>query len=267
MSIRKFDWFSWLSATKRNHRQCPHKIRDGAAFAEILALLYQGGYEYRELQLNVADCDKSCLIKGNVDLLVMVTRPPLDEGGRKLIQRSKSNLETKIIEAIRPFFEICSRDQVMLDTCTKRLLNDEFRDHALITFYKYGDWSWYRQLLGMSKDLDDQTKPRTAAYLAFVPEGAAGLPPLLVIFGMGGNDTLLWARLLRERYSKRVLEIVRSGKAHFLMAELSPRLNINSVEPVSRYNALGDISQPWEVTVIADGIPSQMQCASATSTD
>ena len=42
---------------------------------------------------------------------------------------------------------------------------------------------------------------RTAAYLVHLPEVWAGGPALLAAFGMGGTETLGWARLLATRYS------------------------------------------------------------------
>ena len=254
MATAQFDWLGWLSTPEKNHRLYLHKIRDGAAFAEILALLSKGGYDYRELQLNVARGSRRRPIQRSADLLVMVTRPPLDEDVKKPIQRSNSQLENAVMSVIRPYFEKCSRNHIMLQSCTARLLKHDFSDHAEIVFQQYADWAWYKRLRGMAKDLDD-SNPRTAAFLVFIPKRSPSLPALLAIFGMGGNDTLLWARLLRERYFDNVLEILRSETAHFLMAELSPGNNKEAMEPISQCEALDDIARSWKVTIIANGNP------------
>lgn len=256
MSPRTFDWFGWPSTPEANHRIYPHKLRDGAAFSEILAMLTREGYVYRDVLLNFRDGDDEPVAGSCANLIVMVTRPTLSEDAKKPIQRSHSRQENEIIKAIEPYFEACSRDLVMLHDCVARRIGPPTRDRAEIVFHQYSDWAWYKRLRGMTKDINiqDPAQRRTAAYLVYVPRITSSGPALLVAFGMGGNDTLLWSRILRDQYSDQVREILRSDRARFLMAELTPREG-DPGEPLCKFQTLSDIARRWEVRIVVDCEP------------
>jgi len=254
MKRKQFDWLGWPTNREARHRSYAHKIRDGAAFAEVAAMLARQGYEYRDILLNFPDQGDAVDGGPYAGLIVMVTRPPLSaEEARKRVQRSNSRLETEIIDAVKPFFEKCSRDMVMLhDRVATRFGSQECRTRAEICFHQNSDWAWYKRLRGMTKDInyrDPAQERRTAAYLIYVPRIANRDSALLVVFGMGGNDTLLWCRILRDRYLAKVAEILGSHSPRFLMAELT---SLSEGEPLGKFQTIGNIASTWQSDIIAD---------------
>lgn len=276
MKPKPFDWFAWPSSPESNHRVYPHKLRDGAALTEVAALLVQNGYRYRDTWINFPDRASAGARPSDLPsdgLIALVTRTPVKDEAKKLLNRSHNRLENAIIDVAESCFEICSRDYVELQEPVARHIElPEYRNRSEIVFYQNHDWAWYKRLRGMRKDIllnGDPDQRRTAAYLIYAPRVQGHDLALLVAFGMGGNDTLLWSRLLRERHSTRVGEILSSGEGRFLMAELSPRpeafqeFGVGELSPDAEerrrleqspwdFQRISDISRLWDSKLIVD---------------
>ena len=149
------------------------------------------------------------------DLIVMTTRPPLDdnpsESPHLVIRRTGSPLEQSILNSLRKYFKYCSRLQVTVE--------DEYaqdfepgrddRHHILYTahgahierrhfnFARYRVTTRFKDRKQLSWRPDD---PRTALYLLHVKEAIEDGPDLLVSFGMTGSCGLAWAHIVRTRF-------------------------------------------------------------------
>jgi hypothetical protein len=255
MKRKQFDWLGWPTKSETNHRIHAHKIRDGAACLEVAAMLVKQGYEYRDTLLNFPDHGEAPDGGRYAPLIVMVTRPPLTttDEPKKKVQRSNSQLETEIIAAVRPFFEKCTRNQVILhNRVAAKFGSSENRTRVQIDFRQNSDWAWYKRLRGMTKDInykDTEQERRTAGYLIFVPRIAKRESALLAVFGMGGNDTLVWCRILRDRYRAEIKKILNSDKPRFLMVELT---SPSEVEPLGKFQTIGNIASRWRSDIIVD---------------
>jgi hypothetical protein len=212
----------------KNDRQLrPHQLRDADAFNEISALLNQKGYTYGGLILNFPPkkgarprrVDTSFVTSN--DLIVLTTRPPLDDEkakGKKLISRSHTTLENKVFAALRPYLRSCTRLIVELSPRLAEQLPVAVANRACIEF-KGGYGATYKSysshgLLSMQKA---GFPSRTAMYLVHPPKRHKDDPDILCAFGMGGTETLIWAYLLRTKFpDKLTLDAPR-----FVMAELT----------------------------------------------
>src|SRR5262245_41119798 len=132
---RLFD-FSYQLSRKKDRAQDPHETRDGVAFACLACTLSELGWHYGGILFNYpADpppqpfpVDTSFL--GPRDLLVLATRPPMDDSGRRVVPRSYTALEQRIFDCCRPFLELCCRSQIRLAPEMARLLPAGFENRA-----------------------------------------------------------------------------------------------------------------------------------------
>ncbi|MFY9570672.1 MAG: hypothetical protein WAV20_04615, partial [Blastocatellia bacterium] len=96
-----------------------HALRDSDAFAELAAVLNEQGYVYNGLILNfpVAEEDATEIpTLGPSDLLVLTTRPPLNDDyfDRRFIKRSDTELEKSVLKAVGCYFSVCRRSRIVL---------------------------------------------------------------------------------------------------------------------------------------------------------
>ena len=235
-------WFSY-QAPARALRRHPyiHLIRDGAAFAELAAVLASMGYGYGGLLLNFPShqsfgtqfADIPALTPA--DLLVLPTRPPIsdeEEDERRKVARSHTFLEERVLAALDPFFEICSRAHVKLSRPLSARLPKRLANRANILFTKYSNASCkvYQSYAGAEWDEPDNPNS-TITYLAYTPNVWPDGPGLLLSFGMGGIETLIWNLLLRTQHSSLLEEIVACGQRRFIMGEMTVPAG-NSQPPV-----------------------------------
>ena len=247
-----------------------HKLRDGVALAEMTSTLSKCGYEHGDILLNFPDSN-SAGPRSYADLIVMTTRPPLDDKDqdiRRPISRSYNRLEVEIVGAgeradgkesemtglLRPFFEVCSRSHVQLPQRLARRLPKAKANRRDIQFYVQSHhWAWYHALSYRPIPKDDR---RTAAYLIYVPSmpRVAEGRSLFVTFGMGGNDTLLWCRLLRKHRELHglVSRILVAGKPWFVMAELVPKKEFPEDNDLWVFQDFGKIAEAWDVEIVLD---------------
>jgi hypothetical protein len=200
-----------------------HQLRDGDAFVQLSAVLYSRGYEFGELLLNLtSEDDKTPPVDlsflTSSDLLVISTRPPLDdkkEEDKKFVPSSESSLEKKVFRALEAYFDKCARSRVKLAQPIARQLPVPFRERADITFREYGDGSYMKYRSHNARFWQKPAAPNsTVFYLVRIPAIEPGGPGLLTSFGMSGTETLIWNYLLRKRFPDWVFDY------RFIMAEV-----------------------------------------------
>ena len=201
-----------------------HQLRDADAFVELSQVLYASGYEFGGLLLNrpaggstkAHPVDVSALTSS--DLLVLNTRPPLDdkeEEDKKFVQSSDSSLEEIVFGALRHYFDKCARSRVRLSQPVARQLPDLYKQRADITFREYTDGSYLKYRGHSNRYWQKPNLPNLSAfYLVQTPAIWQGGPGLLAAFAMSGTETLIWNYLLRTRFPEWV------GSCQFLMAEV-----------------------------------------------
>jgi hypothetical protein len=217
MIMRDFYWCSYPTASKSWRHPGnfgpldPHRLRDGSMILDLSPKLYSSGYQFGGVLLNlppeVPDRRRQPS-KPNLtssDLLVLPTRPPLDDDpqDRRTIVKSCTPLETHVHEAIRRFFRYLDRGTATLSDEAVAKLEPEQRNFGSIVFSIFGGGE-VRYLTGAG---EERTLPAstTVAFLASCPSIGTGGPRLLAAFGAGGRETLAWGFLLRTHPGCRSL--------------------------------------------------------------
>jgi len=186
----------------------PFKIRDGAAFSEVAAPLAKLGYEYGEILWNPPFRPRKHKKLGKEhyqfikpdDLVVLTTRPPLSDhthGDKKKMLRSCTHLEDQVFKACKKFFRVCARSHVEI---RKSICGNFEKGYLEFHQHKGARLKYFRRA-----DLHKMKKPQKGTHTAVcfflrlnsIPEYGCGL---VVSFGMGGWETLIWNRIVRSRY-------------------------------------------------------------------
>lgn len=239
----------------------PHHIRDGASFSELAPFFYKRDYEYGGLILNYPapfSTNKSDEIRKfnhsflrKKDLLVLTTRPPMDdqENTKNKLRKSKTNLEKKIFEALRDFFKSCSRDLIILNKNLAVKLDEEFADRAKIVYRQNKRRGTTGQLIEKGADYKEliehhlltfkkyEGPPKTALYLYIIPSAWKNGPDLFGAFGVGGSEGLIWSHLLRTHYLDNLGIDLQSKR--FVMMEMDS-IPLTK-DPTKHPNTLEDI--------------------------
>lgn len=213
--------FSYHMSDQPKGRTRPHLLRDADGFAQLSALLLPAGFEYGGLLLNYPGRSIQPSQLTPSDLLVLTTRPPLDDLLADVHKQSKSTdspLERRVFAALRPYFDVCARSQLVLAEPVAERLTDGFADRAVIEFRVHGDPAYkalktHRDDLRFHRPLRDDL---TAAFLIRTPPIWDGGPSLLAAFAMSGTVALVWTHILRTRLPG----LVRSSRPRFVMAEI-----------------------------------------------
>lgn len=214
-----------------------HQLRDGDAFVQLSPLLYERGYTFGGLLLNLPAKNRLQATHFDLaaftssDLIMLDTRPPMDDLDQKdnrRVPRSYNNLEDSIFEALRPYFKKCARSRIWLSETAAQNLPDAFKNRADIVFKENVDASYkrFREYDPVSQWEKPQKSNMTAVFLIQVDELWEKGPGLLAVFGMTGTDTLVWHYLLRTRYPQWV------GSSRFLMIEMetqAPPLSLTNL--------------------------------------
>jgi len=190
----------------------PSKIRDGAAFTEVTALLGRLGYEYGHIIFNPPFDPKTDKKLGQEhfnfikpeNLLVLTTRPPLDDpkhGDKKHLDRSHTHLEDQVFLEFRNYLAICARSHMQL---TPKVGADF--DKADFNFYQHKS-ARLKSFKRLDEFRNKKTPEDSDLAIGFflrtrsIPVYGCGL---IACFGMGGWETLIWNRIVRTRYTEWV---------------------------------------------------------------
>lgn len=169
------------------------------------------GYEYGGLILNSPGRRRTPQLKSE-DLVVLTTRPPLDdphsEGERRRISQSGTPLEKRILKAARGSFATCKRSIIKLSPDAASRLAPRFANRGWMEFRVYSreepapSYSGYHNPYGRTRKARQHHKPAdpnaTATFLLITPLQGGGT--LINAFGMNGVTTLIWCYLLRTRF-------------------------------------------------------------------
>ena len=155
------------------------------------------------------------------DVLLQTTRPPLDDaqqGGRKQVRRSFTDLEDKLACVWRRYFAHCSRQQVLLDRRLHALLAAPWDDRRQITF-RESEGAPYRSLNNCvgsgARGTIAAEERRSAVFFLRLEEAWPGGPGLIAAFGMDGTTTSVWG----YRLGRDLAHLLR--EPGFVMAEIT----------------------------------------------
>lgn len=211
------------------------KTRDGSASVELAPVLARAGYAYAGQYIN-----PPCRLVGrnrpprqkrkagedawlaDTGLILLTIRPPIDneapeDRGRHSIPRSYSWLEDAVVDRLRDcFFFSCSRDAVQLATRVREHVDPALRHLRFKQNAVAGSW--------LKDRADRPIDPRsTIGFVAYIPrDEAGGMPAILTVFGMGGNDTLRVAHLLGVRAPALLGRVLASPGPRLVLFRLTP---------------------------------------------
>jgi hypothetical protein len=205
-------------------------------FVELLSLLLKHDFLYEDTFLNypqMKDKKRCDFDFQNNDIIVLTTRPPLsDKYQRRTIYRSGHSLEKKMLMLINTCFISLSRHVMYLTEELANHLRKGFENRASIEFYvhknKTSKSAGYKQIARYGHGVDRRwlkwNKPeskktdRSCAFLIFF--SASELLPCkcLFVFGLGGEEGLIFSRILRNGLWDK-LKIDLEGPSRFVMVE------------------------------------------------
>jgi hypothetical protein len=237
----RFFRFSYYVSKKLDRKLAHHQLRDGDATLELAPLLFEKGYDYGGLLLNypykrdhrVEESKKQLSVKlptvppeirqidtsflSPNDLILLTTRPPLDDEIARVreIDRSYTSLEVEVLAALRPYLRTSSRPVMALPGKTAAALHEKYADRATIDFMDRS--ASYQRLKEYDAIVSNKPPkpPRTAFFLIHPPK-KEGSPDIICTFGIGGNESLFWAHLLRKKYPDKFY----IKEPRFVMAEM-----------------------------------------------
>lgn len=218
-----FHRFAYSAAMRDGEVPRPFKIRDGAAFCELTAPLVELGYRYGQLIFNPPFHEKKSprlgpdcfrFIKPD-DLIVLATRPPIDDkhsGDKKRMPQSCTHLEEQIFSKCQKYLATCTRSHIELS----ETVGADF-EWAYLVFqqHKGARLKSHRRLTESRRTTIPKGTDLSIGFFLHtrtIPKYGCGL---VVSFGMGGWETLVWNRIVRTRYSDWLRDPV------FVVAEMS----------------------------------------------
>ena len=219
----RYHRFAYSAAMREGEEPQPFKIRDGAAFSEVTAPLVELGYRYGQLIYNPPFHPQKSVRLGPEyfrfikpkDLVVLATRPPIDDstyGDKKRLSQSCTHLEQQIFTECQKYFAICARSHIQL---SETVGADFERADLIFRQHKGARLKSYRKLLGKHRTKIPKGTDLSIGFFLHsktIPEYGCGL---VVSFGMGGWETLVWNRIVRTRFSNWL------RKPIFVVAEMT----------------------------------------------
>lgn len=255
MAEKRVFRFSYLCDQRADRPLAQHKLRDADAYCEIAAVLWEKKFRNGGLLINFPKEaypeDKTIeetRFLSSTDLLVLTTRPPLDDKPfkhRRFVTPSGTKFEqTKLFPVLRRYLRHCSRVEVTLSEELASSLTDGYVNRASLEFYQSAE-AGYKSCGSYDKHptgCEPRDEKATATYLLHTPPLWKGGPRLLTAFGMSGTMGLVWAYTLRTRFPEFV-----DDKPRFVMAEIVPSTPI----PPPAQMTLG-FADDWKATIIAN---------------
>lgn len=203
-----------------------HKVRGGLASVHVSAFLAGLGYGFSSTLINVPSRIQSPTPEGTFttdasrSIVWIPMRVPLDDKApqRRVIDRSESLFQKKVLESFRPYFEVCCRKRITLKKGVALIHPaDAFRacvfqefNGGVLTHHGTGNSRLYKATAGRM----------TVGYvLALAPQD--GIGRLIAAFGSGGTETLLLSHLLTTEFRECTASIVNGDEPRLLMVQFS----------------------------------------------
>jgi hypothetical protein len=218
---------AYSNITAKSKSPLLHQVRDGTAFAELAAALYdRGGRLGTTIHLYADDVKRKArefpLITPH-DLLVLTTRPPISDReadaararksvnadgkkqplleSKKMIPRNGGELEAAYLRALIPYFTRCNRKRIELNDHAADLLPEAHKHFRSLELATLGRDHVIRHLPDTPAARGTGHRRYTVAFFFRFPD----LPPfgcsIMMAFGMSGFTTLVWNRALRTRFA------------------------------------------------------------------
>jgi hypothetical protein len=185
----------------------------------LFPVLSESGFQYGGTILNLPSQLASELYRQNrlhdstaplesSDLILLATRPPLDDMRKEFELRSKRRLlpsehalEQEILRSLRSVFSKCDRETIRLADSVRLAENDCLRE---VHFHQSKGGS-VRHYSVSGKRVAADPKNTTLGYLISIRSEKPRVPRILAAFGPGGTETLIFGYLLREEPRLRKL--------------------------------------------------------------
>lgn len=215
-----------------------HQSRDTVIFVELINLLMNSGYHYEDTFLNFPhpkDKNRCDVDLKPEDLMVLTTRPPLtDRYQRRKIYRSGHFLEKNMLTMINTCFTSLSRHVLYLSGHLAAHLRKGYENRATIEFYVHSNKTsraaGYKKLACYDENYERDFKTwnptgserlsKSCAFLIFFQASALMPCKTLFVFGMGGEEGLIFSRMLRNGLWEK-LKIDLDGSSRFVMVEFN----------------------------------------------
>jgi len=200
------------------------KGRDGIAFCELTTPLPRLGYEFGTTIYLYPNDERPLSAFPPLqptDLLILPTRPPLDDSGgtmrrrRKIIRAAKTELEAALFKALGRYFKYCTRKRIILSpygASRLRVKDPEFWED--IEVYEYCCAEIQIHHVGVEAVKADPKRKSTIAFFLRVNRVPGLGCDFLACFGMDGYGTLIWNRFVRCAHPEWL------AKPGFVMAEI-----------------------------------------------
>ncbi len=198
------------------------QLRDSVAFSELVVPLHERGFRYQSpvCLYPFRGAEMGDVIRGaehyqflsKDDCLVMTTRPPLDDllaNDKKHITPSNCHLEQAIFASLRPYFESLCRSNVRL---SETLVSAWAKSQGTNVAKTPAHFNFRQNLdarLSAVASLADEipTKDNYPAsrydsigFFVHLPAISEYDCRLIASFGMGGNETAVWNRIVSTRH-------------------------------------------------------------------
>lgn len=211
-----------------------HQQRDSALFIELLPLLLKEGYDYNDCILNypIEDSDNNqqrsdIKFKNEEDLIVCLTRPPINDDTQEAktrMYRTGCPIERHIFNfLLSKVFKVCSRNHIKIHEDLASTLPEKFKKRGDIWFRKNASADYYEWKESGDEFLFEKCPrgfKKTATYIIYIQK-TDEFPAILCVFGVGGQEGLIFSRLLRKKGIWQDLEInLKNGKSRFIMIEM-----------------------------------------------
>lgn len=149
--------------------------------------------------------------------VLVTTRPPLDDelhGEPKQVLRGYTELEWRVLQAVRPYFEHLSRSQVRLSKKVVEKLPHGYEPYANAVVYQRV-CAWYQEFPFAPRGQKTPKRKSTPVFLLRKPRFTRDGATLVLAFGMDGTMGLIWSYLLARVHTDWLFE------PGFRMVELS----------------------------------------------
>jgi hypothetical protein len=237
---RRWFRFAYHTQGRKGGDLLPHQLRDGEAALFLQTILHERGYDYVGTIYNYPPpvpaparrfpVDDSFLRAD--DLLVLTTRPPLDDaddGVKCHVDRGYTTLEEKVFESSRRHLPRCSRSNVIVADVHARAFPEVAKGASIDKYLAHTGKNWQRP---------DARRGHSAAYLLFEEHAWPNGPGVLAAFGMCGIDTLVWHYHLATCFRELIASVP------FVMAELI------APQHVPLYPLTTDFAKKWQVRIL-----------------